>query len=147
VPITKLELELEEKEMKPEAKKQWVQALNRKSYRRNDSSIWLHTKSNNVSKYSALGVLTDLWAKDIGYGWSHIMEHHYDEDIEDKDITYVGLSSTKQVALDNEIKGLLSPAVMKWAGLDDPQATLDNGNSIFSLDQEGVKFILVQPAT
>ncbi len=133
--------------MKPEVKKQWMQALNRKSYRCNDSSIWLHAKSNNVSKYSSLGVLTDLWVKDKGYGWSLILEHHYDEDIEDKDITCVGLSSTKQVAVENEARELLSPAVMKWAGLEDPYATLENGNSIFSLDQEGVKFILVQPAT
>ena len=81
-------------------------------------------KQNNSSRHSALGVLTDLWMKEKGHQWSYVLDKHYHKD-EDAPV-YVGLSSSKRVAVDNEVKGVLSPLVMRWAGLEDSVATLPN---------------------
>ncbi len=150
MPIT-FSLSLEEKEMKPEAKQQWIKALQSRKYRKGNSR-WLHTKQNYSSKFSALGVLTDLYMKEKEHQWSYVLDKHYDE--EDVPV-YVGLSSSKRVAVDNEVRGKLSPLVMRWAGLEDSVATLPNlsnlrvdqrekinsiGASIAALDDSGMSF-------
>ncbi len=95
--------------MKPEVKQQWIKALRSRKYRKGNS-IWLHTKQNHSSRFSALGVLTDLWVKEKEHQWSYVLDKHYDEE----DIpVYVGLSSSKQIAVDNEVRGKLSPLVMR----------------------------------
>ncbi len=80
-------------------------------------------KQNNSSRHSALGVLTDLWMNEKEHVWSYVLVKRYHED----DVpTYVGLSSSKRIAVDNEVKGVLSSLVMRWAGLEDGVATLPN---------------------
>ena len=108
--------------MKPEVKQQWIKALRSRKYRKGNS-IYLHTKQNHSSKFSALGVLTDLYMKEKEHQWNYVLDKHYDE--EDVPV-YVGLSSSKQIAVDNEVRGKLSPLVMRWAGLEDSVATLPN---------------------
>ncbi len=108
--------------MKPEVKKQWIKALRSRKYRKGNS-IYLHTKQNHSSKFSALGVLTDLYMKEKEHQWNYVLDKHYDE--EDVPV-YVGLSSSKQIAVDNEVRGKLSSLVMRWAGLEDGVVTLPN---------------------
>ncbi len=108
--------------MRDDVKKQWIKALRSRKYRKGNS-IWLHTKQNHSSKFSALGVLTDLYMKEKEHQWNYVLDKHYDE--EDVPV-YVGLSSSKRVAVDNEVRGELSPLVMRCAGLDDSVATLPN---------------------
>jgi len=107
--------------MKKEIKKKWVTALRSRKYRKGDNH-WLHTKRNSAYKWSALGVLTDLWQKERGHEWSYIKDVRFDDDVDRQ----VGLSSTKQVSVNNEVHGLLSPAVVRWAGLKDEYATFDS---------------------
>ncbi len=116
--------------MKPEVKQQWIKALRSRKYRKGNS-IYLHTKQNHSSKFSALGVLTDLYMKEKEHQWNYVLDKHYDE--EDVPV-YVGLSSSKQIAVDNEVRGKLSPLVMRWAGLEDSVATLQSLSN-FKADQ------------
>ena len=117
--------------MKLEVKKQWIKALRSRKYRKGNSN-WLNTKKNSASKWSALGVLTDLWIKEQGHQWNYVLDKHYHED--EVAPVYVGLSSSKRLAVDKEVKGELSPFVMKWAGLKDNVATLPNLSN-FKADQ------------
>jgi len=138
--------------MKPEVKQQWIKALRSRKYRKGNSR-WLHTKKNSASHWSVLGVLTDLWIRQHGANWSYILDKPYHEDEEAP--VYVGLSSSKHVAVDKEVKGELSPLVMRWAGLEDGVVTLPSlskfskakrkelnkmGNSIVTLDDSGMSF-------
>jgi len=107
--------------------------LRSRKYRKGNS-IYLHTKQNHSSKFSALGVLTDLWMKEKEHQWSYVFDHWRYELEDEQDKIYVGLSSTKRTAIDNEVKGLLSPFVMKWAGLNDSVASLPSLSN-FKADQ------------
>jgi len=77
-------------------------------------------------------VLTDLWMKEKEHQWSYVLDKPYHEDEDAPD--YVGLSSSKHVVVDNEVKGLLSPLVVRWAGLEDSVATLQSLSN-FKADQ------------
>jgi len=135
--------------MKKEIKDKWIKALINRSYRKGDTK-WLHTKRNTAIKWSALGVLTDLWQKERGYNWNYIKDDRFDDDAERS----IGLSSTKRNSVKNEAQGLLNPAVVKWAGLKDEYATFDSlvslradqrerileqGSSIAALDEMSFK--------
>jgi len=97
-------------------------------------------------------LLTNIWMKEQGNHWNYMLHKQYDEE-EDSPV-YIGLSSSKRIAVDKEVKGELSPLVMRWAGLEDSVATLQslsnfnadqrkdiqkNGASIASLDEMSFK--------
>ena len=134
-----------------EVKARWIKALRSRKYKKGGN--WLHIKQGSKYRYDPLGVLIDLYLKEMGKNWNYIAEKPIYED--DSEIVYIGLSSTRYDAVTNEIKKGLPPQVMRWVGIKDPyvqiptltifrndkrQKILDAGGTIRGLSDYGFSF-------
>ena len=108
------------KQMNPEIKAKWVQAL--KSGKYNQADGFLRVDDN----YCCLGVLCDIYHRETGLGeWSEI-----------------SFPSVFAFAQESKIESskVLLPKVMEWAGLESCNPLIDKETSLAMLNDDHLPF-------
>jgi hypothetical protein len=96
--------------MKKEIADIWVEALISKKYKQG-KTVLCRVENNGDKNFCCLGVLTDLYQQDRAKKKKKKLSVDVEENVDESVISFDGES------------GLLSPSVMKWAGIKKPDGT------------------------